>query len=144
MVDSNLDPVSGFVRIYSRSVIVYKTETQVQKNFSFQEVTTKYSASNWISLRTKQGREQEHSIFQQSNRYRAAVKAVDGAGLLSPTSNFASIFIEQRPLRTHCPRCKNFKIFLIFFFREFHHVASDNCLLFKEQVNMILNSFPIY
>ena len=26
------------------------------------------------------------------------------------------------------------------FFREFHHVASDNCLLFKEQVNMILNS----
>ena len=57
LVDSNLDPVSGFVRIYSRSVIVYKTETQVQKNFSFQEVTTKYSASNWISLRTKQGME---------------------------------------------------------------------------------------
>ena len=63
MVDSNLDPVSGFVRIYSRSVIVYKTETQVQKNFSFQEVTTKYSASNWISLRTKRGREQEHILF---------------------------------------------------------------------------------
>ena len=95
--------------------------------------------------KTRQGA-RTHSIFQQSNRYRAAVKAVDGAGLLSPTSNFASIFIEQRPLRTHCPRCQNFKIFhrlgcYGFFFREFHHVASDNCLLFKEQVNMILNSF---
>jgi len=60
--------------------------------------------------------------FKDKTRYRAAVKAVDGAGLLSPTSNFASIFIEQRPLRTHCPR-------------EFHHVASDNCLLFKEQAS---------
>ena len=124
MVYSNLDPVSGFVRICSRSLRSYKTETQVQNNSSFQEVTTKCSASNWISLRTKQGREQEHSIFQQSNRYRAAVKAVDGAGLSSPTSNFASIFIEQRPLRTHCPRCWNVKIFHRLCFMNFSSGSS--------------------
>ena len=32
LVDSNLDPVSGFVRIYSRSVRVYKTPIQIQNN----------------------------------------------------------------------------------------------------------------
>jgi len=58
--------------------------------------------------------------FEDKTRYLAGVRALDGGGLSSPTSNLASIFIEQRPLRTHCPS-------------EFHHVASDNCLLFKEQ-----------
>jgi len=58
--------------------------------------------------------------FEDKTRYLAGVRALDEGGLLSPTSNLASIFIEQRPLRTHCPS-------------EFHHVASDNCLLFKEQ-----------
>ena len=37
-------------------------------------------------------------------RYLAGVRALDEGGLSSPTSNLASIFIEQRPLRTHCPR----------------------------------------